>query len=513
MDKIGVLLSSAFTNGSLEVEFGKVPSSFIPFKNQRLYVQQVNFLKGQNCAKVHLYLPVGFHLPFYDEEVLSGLGVEVFYSSPYYSAFQAYQNVLLDFYNRNGSFEVLFLFGDTHIEIGHLINSDTLLVNTASYNYKWSMVDDTDFVNVGCFLITIDQVVIEKLFKSGMQSYDQYFSHLIKDSINLERDFIWYDFGHLFTYYESLTNDFILREFNEIKYLDGIIYKSSTDTKKLDHEINWYKDLPKSLKIYSPRIIEYSTGEKAFYAMEYIRAPTLSTLAVFGNLQFDQWDTIFKSVFRFIRESRIGKQDKSKNLLEIVGNKTIDRIASYPDVYSLISQVSHDNLMNMIAIVNCELDGCFTAMPAYSHGDLCFTNIMFDSKSAAIKCIDPRGRSRNKAGQTISEFDDSHYDLAKLMHSVFGGYDLIINNRYYLDRLYSGSLELPDLETKPWASLRVLFRDSFINEFGLDAFKSSYLLSIHLFISMVPLHYDCHKRQKAFLQNACRLFDERNLWF
>jgi len=138
---------------------------------------------------------------------------------------------------------------------------------------------------------------------------------------------------------------------------------------------------------------------------------------------------------------------------------------------------------------------------------------MYDSKSAAIKCIDPRGRSRNKAGQTISEFDDSQYDLAKLMHSVFGGYDLIINNRYYLDREYTGSLELPDLTTKQWSSLRVLFRDSFINEFGVDTFKSSYLLSIHLFISMVPLHYDCQNRQMAFLQNAFRLFDERNQWF
>jgi len=513
MDKIGVLLSSAFTSGSLEVEFGTVPSSFIPFKNQRLYVQQVNFLKGQNCAKVHLYLPVGFQLPFFDEEVLSELGVEVFYSSPYYSAFQAYQNVLLDFYNRNGAFEVLFLFGDTHIEIGHLIKSDTLLVNTASYNYKWSLVDDSDFVNVGCFLITIDQVVIEHIFKSGLQSYDQYFSYLIKDSINLERDFIWYDFGHLFTYYESLTNDFILREFNEIKYLDGIIYKSSSDTQKLDREINWYEDLPTRLKVYSPRIIECSKGEKTFYAMEYVRAPTLSSLAVFGNLQLDQWDTIFKSVFGFIIKSRVEKQDKSKNLLEIVRSKTMERITNYPVGYSHISQVSHDKLMDMIDIVNSELDGCFTAMPAYSHGDLCFTNIMYDSKSAAIKCIDPRGRSRNKAGQTISEFDDSQYDLAKLMHSIFGGYDLIINNRYYLDRQYIGSLELPDLATKQWSSLRVLFRDGFINEFGLDAFKSSYLLSIHLFISMVPLHYDCQNRQMAFLQNAFRLFDERNQWF
>lgn len=513
MDRIGILLSSAYIDGSLEVEFGRIPSAFIPFKNQRLYFHQVKFLKDQNCSKIYLYLPIGYQLPSFDEGVLSELGVDILYSSPHYSAFQAYQKVLLDLYNGKHSCEFLFLFGDTHIEISHLIKNQTLLINKANYNYKWSRVDDSGFVNVGCFAISIDQQVIEKTFESGSQSYDQYFSFLVENSINLEKDFKWYDFGHLFTYYESLTNDFILREFNEIKYLNGVINKSSSDAHKIELEINWYQDLPNRMKIYSPRMIEYSIGESASYAMEYIRAPTLSSLAVFCNLPLDQWDIIFKSLFQFICNSRVIGFDPPNNFLEIVSNKTMERISEEQSNHRLISDHVYENLMNMVATVNMELNDSYKSMPAYTHGDLCFTNIMFDSKSQAIKCIDPRGRQRCEDGHSFSDFDDSHYDLAKLVHSIFGGYDLIINNRYYLDRQCADSIELPDLDSKQWISLQEMFQKRCVSELGLDAFKSAYLLSIHLFISMIPLHYDSRSRQSAFLRNAFRLFEARNQWF
>ncbi len=64
------------------------------------------------------------------------------------------------------------------------------------------------------------------------------------------------------------------------------------------------------------------------------------------------------------------------------------------------------------------------------HGDLCFSNILFDIKTNILRLIDPRGE--------FGEFDiygDVRYDIAKLSHSVSGRYDFIINDLFQLNRL------------------------------------------------------------------------------
>ena len=56
----------------------------------------------------------------------------------------------------------------------------------------------------------------------------------------------------------------------------------------------------------------------------------------------------------------------------------------------------------------------------FSHGDLCFSNMILSEAEDSIVFIDPRGGD---------SFRTPYYDLAKISHSLLGGYDHIINNK------------------------------------------------------------------------------------
>mgnify|MGYP000358476019 CR=1 FL=1 len=57
-----------------------------------------------------------------------------------------------------------------------------------------------------------------------------------------------------------------------------------------------------------------------------------------------------------------------------------------------------------------------------SHGDLCFSNIIKDDDRLRLIFIDPRG------GKNLNYYRSPYYDLAKLCHSLLGGYDHIVND-------------------------------------------------------------------------------------
>jgi len=138
-----------------------------------------------------------------------------------------------------------------------------------------------------------------------------------------------------------------------------------------------------------------------------------------------------------------------------------------------------------------------------SHGDFCFSNILFDSKVECIKCIDPRGLLPDG---TMSVYGDRRYDVAKLYHSAIGLYDFIIAGRYRLKDTEDGlSISFPILD-----DIQNDIFDSF-SEKVLDVTgyreKEIIAINIQLFLSMLPLHADRPDRQVAFIANAIRLYE------
>ncbi|MEO9945787.1 hypothetical protein [Paraglaciecola sp.] len=137
---------------------------------------------------------------------------------------------------------------------------------------------------------------------------------------------------------------------------------------------------------------------------------------------------------------------------------------------------------------------------AIVHGDMCFSNILFDSRIQAVKLIDPRGLSANG---NVTIWGDKRYDLAKFYHSALGLYDLIIANRFKIDVAndiynieFSSGINQLDLSN---VIKKSIFEKSKYEESEIIA------INVQLFLSMLPLHYDRPDRQQAMIANALRL--------
>ena len=133
------------------------------------------------------------------------------------------------------------------------------------------------------------------------------------------------------------------------------------------------------------------------------------------------------------------------------------------------------------------------------HGDLCFPNILFDPLSRLFKFIDPRG-SFGEAGV----FGDPRYDVAKLLHSIDGGYDFLIHDMFEVSRKGT-ELTLQQFFPENRAAVLRAFDGVFSSRFDLVEVR---LLEGLLFLSMCALHEDNPPRQMAMFATGLRLVNE-----
>ena len=135
------------------------------------------------------------------------------------------------------------------------------------------------------------------------------------------------------------------------------------------------------------------------------------------------------------------------------------------------------------------------------HGDLCFPNMFYNFRQGLIKVIDPRGGVVD--GEPLVG-GDLRYDLAKLNHSL-QGYDLILAGRYAMSG--RGSYDV-GIDVAPparrWSLSQIAGEFELAGQTVADPAITA--MTIHMFLSMLPLHADRPDRQDAFLANALRLY-------
>ncbi len=133
------------------------------------------------------------------------------------------------------------------------------------------------------------------------------------------------------------------------------------------------------------------------------------------------------------------------------------------------------------------------------HGDLCFSNIMYDFRANQIKVFDPRGMDFDSK---VTPYGEADYDYAKLIHSIFGLYDHIIAGSYIC------KIRDYDIHFEIEVSNNIKkIQKCYSEVFGSASFKKLYVVMIHLFLSMLPLHNDDRNKQDALLSNAFRLYN------
>jgi dTDP-glucose pyrophosphorylase len=325
----------------------------------------------------------------------------------------------------------------------------------------------------------------------------------------------WFDCGNLDFLTSSRRRLLQARSFNTIQIddLHGTITKRSEHTAKFLNEINYYRLVPGDLATFFPRLVDFSLDPKNLYlTLEYYGYPTLSEIWTFEDLGANYWKTVFQSLQRILAcFERYSVELRPSVTYNFYWQKTADRLEEFaaqsPEFAGLVHAKKIELNGRRLAgwpKIQEEIRMRVQKLAAKQrgqiiHGDLCFPNILYDPLSRLFKFIDPRG-SFGESGI----YGDGRYDIAKLLHSLDGGYDFLIHDMFALER--EGSrLQLQQFFPSTREAVLKSFEQVFAPGYDLQEIR---LLEGLLFLSMCPLHKDYPARQVAMFATGLRIFHE-----
>ncbi len=325
----------------------------------------------------------------------------------------------------------------------------------------------------------------------------------------------WLDFGHVDKLVEARRALLKPRHFNSLT-VDPVlntIRKVSSNTEKLQDEIDWYAALPLDLQVLTPRILKRALRDDQIeIEQEYYGYPTLAELYVYSELESDIWGSILRHVLRVHDVFRGRRGELSQvEIRSMYVDKTLERLDAAckqsPDLRRLVDSPSirwngrtlrgwPERRAPAMALAAHLAE---TAETSIIHGDLCFSNILFDLDSRILRLIDPRGRFGRKG-----IYGDPRYDLAKLRHSVAGLYDYILADMFDL-REGTNGFESEIYATAEAAPVAGLFDEMLVEaRHDLDEIK---LIEGLLYFSMLPLHSEAPRRQKMMFLRGLDLLE------
>lgn len=516
--RIGLIASGAYISDGLSAELGLIPPCLVPLGNNHLIYHQHSSIVNL-VDRIFVSLPEGYNLQPQDKKRIENLNIKIIYCDPKLKIGEAISTCI----NSIGIYdhELLILYGDTIIDGLKTFPSDAASVHPNRAEYKWAELNNVFATNVeqysnrtlsGAFSFSS----VPELLRSIIRAKGDFLDALRMYNENLEVQLVpsgaWFDFGHVQTYFQSTGLVTTQRSFNDVKISAREVVKTSCHSRKLKAEANWFKSIPSRMTNYTPAFLgERNVAGNYGYATANTYLSTLSNLAVFGNLKTNTWDNILGACAEFLLECRNVTPEKGiKQRADLYfGSKTKSRIETFSRTEvgarmlscSIIDGQAVPPLPEILDVTNDIIHKTDHGSECMIHGDFCFSNIFYDFRSTSIKVIDPRGELPDG---TRSIYGLQSYDIAKLAHSIIGGYDLIIANYIKCDIIGDTmTTDVTFLESTRWEKLTQVFTNSQI------AMAHSVLelkaMVIQLLLSMLPLHNDKPKRQAAMLAMAYKI--------
>ena len=253
-------------------------------------------------------------------------------------------------------------------------------------------------------------------------------------------------------------NKFTTRAYNSFTVHNNknSIIKKSNDKKLLD-EIEYYRNIPKSLELYFPRFIDGVKKDDDFnyLELEYYAYEDLGLKMIYDEFNLDFWTEFFDQVHKYFESyknhsiSIDTQKDSEKMFVDKTYNEYINLIQNFDFFKDLVKNEelifngkklkSFDFIWDTIK--SKLLKDCISSKFYYFHGDFCFNNIIYGinkkTQDVIFKFIDPRG----KFGDT-NFYGDNFYDLSKLSHSCSGGYEYFINDEFVLNQISENEFNL-----------------------------------------------------------------------
>lgn len=446
----------------------------------------------------------------------------------------------------------LVVLGDTHFEFAagqELGDQPVVLVDEVEESYRWCIAEigDDDLVKglrdkepdlngpllalIGVYYFP-DVELLRRAAASALAEVDGpvQMAHILErvgaeTAIRAVRAGTWLDCGNPDRQAASQRVLLEQRAFNELHVDEvfGTITKRSRHVEKFVDEINYLRLLPPDLAVLFPRVVDHSTDADAPHlTLEFYGYPTLAELFVFENVDPGLWRRVFEHLHRLVTEGFLAHPHPidPTAVRTMYLDKPRQRLAEVegpPALRALIDadepiRVNGRELTPLVhlwprleAAVSALEDG---ALGAVIHGDLCFSNVLYDLRSGVGKLIDPRG-SFGHAGL----YGDLRYDVAKLWHSVHGSYDFITADLFRLE--VDGLDARLEIHRRPYHErIRAEFEDVFFRDAARPDDPMRFdrhdiaLITGLLFASLPPLHYDQPARQVAMYLRALQLLND-----
>jgi hypothetical protein len=526
--KTVIVTSAAYLDPQLEAEFGRIPPAFLPLAGQRLYRHQFEIFANLNVRCI-LSIPDDFVLSSEDAEALKTINVELVRVPTGLTLGQSIIHVINMGACAGGAISILH--GDTLLKGVDFFLNDTVTVGGALAGYQWGNVvnengtiskplsaTDTHLTNAsicsltGWFSFSSGFLLVQAITGAGGNFFDSLFVYSETNALTPVTAEEWFDFGHADTYYQSRRRLTTQRAFNDLKISNRTVTKSSENSLKIEAEADWFQSIPRKLQLHTPAFLGKDLIDgRSGYCLEYLYLPTLSELFVFGRLSLNSWDHIFNAIDEVIAALREveAPPDALNRVRGLYGEKTLKRLEEFEHATGLDTNTPCrfngswlPSLRDIVSISAEAIPTASTEMLSLVHGDLCFSNILYDHRADLARLIDPRGLDTE--GRSFP-YGDIRYDIAKLYHSIVGRYDHILANHYML--VQNGPLDftLKFAHDEKILSIENLFINRSFGGLCVDEAKAL-PICILLFLSMLPLHADRPDRQTAFLANALRLF-------
>jgi len=325
---------------------------------------------------------------------------------------------------------------------------------------------------------------------------------------------------------------FITRGYNTIAFNsgNGTITKKSAHA-KLQDEIEYFKYINNKisdpyLKLLFPRIINSSCSDEAWeLELEFYPFRNLGQ-CLLEDEEYDKqfWSDVLGSLFSIVKRMQRTKKAFSKDKIQdycysMFVQKTLNEYnnlkTKFPFFASLcqypalkINGRSYENFEIMWEKILKQIDHIIREEEEFNviHGDMCFSNILlgYNRKisNKTIRLIDPRG-----SFGTQGVYGTSLYDLAKISHSINGGYECFIYDKFEVEREKNSNIFILNaLQSKNKKICEHLFAAKFAtNPHQLGKIK---LIEGLIFIGMCARHYDSLERQKAMYLTGIRILNE-----
>lgn len=294
---------------------------------------------------------------------------------------------------------------------------------------------------------------------------------------------------------------FMARAYNRFaQSTDKSILSKISNTDRIKDEIQYYIEIHKTnLGHFFPNILNFKINSEkdqdSYFDMEYYP---------YNNLEsYNQdWTKVVDSILNVLntfREYKIN-ENRHNDFIKYKQKMYIDKTLYY--YYELINKFKifrdleksdfiyiNNKKFKTIKVIWSDIEDIIQDLLITKdnlciiHGDLCFSNILYNYDNNDIKLIDPRG----SFGE-IGIYGDQLYDLAKLKHSFNGMYEKIIYDKFQISTFNN--------------TINYIFTDTYSQECK-DAFMSIDLFQDHkldlieglIFLGMCSRHYDSTNRQ------------------